>query len=73
MIAGLIAVERWRRMGQGDAPPVSAVDGVAAATEPTAADVPVPPTKPKVAELIVSGAKSDYERIRQSFSRLLPG
>ena len=71
LIAGLIAVERWRRMGQGGA--ALPIDTIAEA-ETSVAEVPhTERPKPKVTEHVVSGAKADYERVRQTISHVMPG
>jgi len=71
MIAGLVLIERWRRMG-GHATPVAANAGPAIEPGAAATALQGPDDKPKVTALIATGAKADVERARRLLVKATP-
>ena len=71
VFAGLILVERWRRVGARGVP---AAESAEDATETAAASTPssTPPEKPKVSALIIAGAKADAQRARRLLDQMMP-
>ena len=71
MIAGLVIIERWRRMGGHALPAVAnagpAIQTGTAGTAPQGSD-----DKPKVTTLIATGAKADVERARHLLVKVAP-
>lgn len=66
LIAGLVIVERWRRMGQ---PLVAAAAPEAAAS--TTADTSVSAKAQQAATHVGAGAKADVEKVRHHVHHLL--
>ena len=71
MIAGLVLIERWRRMG-GDALPGAANAGPAVQAGTRSTALPGSDDKPKVTKLIATGAKADAERARRLLAKATP-
>ena len=68
LIAGFILMERWQRTS--GLPVRTAAD--AGATSETDAAATVSGDQPKVAAVVVAGAKADAERARQMLERMSP-
>ena len=68
LMAGLILVERWRRVG-ADAP---AADIAADGTGVSAVSPTTPPETPKMAASIIAGAKADVRRARHVLDQVMP-
>ena len=71
MVAGLVLLERWRRMG-GHTDLAMANVGDAIEPDTASATPPEPAEKPKVTALIATGAKADIERARHLFEKVAP-
>ena len=66
VIAGLVMVERWRRVGARSRPE-PAITEIADEAAPS-----VPAEQPKLAGLIVAGAKADARHVRRLVDQVLP-
>jgi hypothetical protein len=70
MVAGLVLLERWRRMGgHTDLETANVGDAIQPDTASTTSE---PAEKPKVTALIVTGAKADVERARHLLEKVTP-
>jgi hypothetical protein len=71
MVAGLVLLERWRRMG-GNTDLAMANVGEAIQPDTGSATAPESAEKQKVTTLIVTGAKADVEHARQLLEKVTP-
>jgi hypothetical protein len=68
LVAGVVLMERWRRHGGRYVPVQDVGDGFDAPATPGSA---VSKSKPKTSARILSGAKADAERARDSVTTLI--
>ena len=71
MVAGLVLLERWRRLG-GHTDLAMANVGDAVETDTASTTPPEPAEKQKVTTLIVTGAKADVENARHLLEKITP-
>ena len=71
MIAGIVLIERWRRMG-GSSLSATANTAEPIGTSGATTTVHVSTDNAKTSTLIVTGAKSDIERARQLLKKVAP-
>ncbi len=70
LIAGVVLVGRWRRLGQVLVPTEPEAIGE---IRPATASTPVeqPHATPKTSTVVVAGAKADAERVQVAFTRIV--
>ena len=71
MVAALILIDRWRRMGDRSVPATADV-GEVIATDTATMPMPVSADKQKLSTAIVTGARADVERGRQLLNKVAP-
>jgi hypothetical protein len=71
MVAGLVLLERWRRLG-GHTELEMPTMGDGSQPDTASTTPPEPAEKPKVTAMIATGAKADVERARQLFEKVTP-
>jgi hypothetical protein len=70
LLAGLILMERWRRVGAREIAAASEAELVAAPSVP--AESPVPGDASKMTQVLFAGAKADALRVRHLVLRATP-
>jgi hypothetical protein len=69
LIAGVVIMERWRRTGKRLIPSAPSTGNVGATP---ATGSPSTHSKPKVTTVLVTGARTDVERVQQFVKRVTP-